>query len=189
MIGLYYLILITFYVLVGYFAIRRLARIPEKKWLKVLVFSAAFIVWILIPTYDEILGRIYFSHLCETEAGVKVYQTIELPAEYWDENGNPKFYKGAMNNDVPVYAFERLGIPYEIRSTDRHRIFHIDQYGSVMTSQKTHQLLNEVNGFRYWGGWLKRYLSPHNSATSCQKVAETYDELILKQFSPSEAKD
>ncbi|MCK7498074.1 MAG: hypothetical protein MZW92_50730 [Comamonadaceae bacterium] len=33
----------------------------------------------LLPFADEIAGRIYFNYLCATQAGVKVYQTVELP--------------------------------------------------------------------------------------------------------------
>ena len=61
--------------------------------LKIVVGTLLFLVLLILPFADEIAGRIYFNHLCETEAGIKVYQTIELPAEYWDEDGAPKFLK------------------------------------------------------------------------------------------------
>ena len=60
--------------------------------LKITGGLAVFLIMLLFPVSDEIAGRIYFNHLCETEAGVKVYQTIELPAEYWDKDGKPNFY-------------------------------------------------------------------------------------------------
>jgi len=50
---------------------------------------AVFLIILVLPVSDEIAGRIYFNHLCKTEAGVKVYRIIELPAEYWDEDGKP----------------------------------------------------------------------------------------------------
>jgi hypothetical protein len=46
-----------------------------------------FLLLFALPFGDEIAGRIYLSYLCSTQAGVKVYQTVELPAEYWDEEG------------------------------------------------------------------------------------------------------
>lgn len=52
-----------------------------------------FLVALLLPASDEIAGRIYFNHLCETEAGMRVYQPMELPVEYWDEDGSLKFLK------------------------------------------------------------------------------------------------
>ncbi len=187
MFFLYYLFIGGIYLLIGFFAIRWVLRKLESNKAKVIATFIGVLVWILIPTGDEVAGRIYFNHLCETEAGAKVYQTIELPAEYWDENGKAKFYKGAMSNDVPSYAFNRLNIPVEIRAKDRRRMFHIDQYGSDTIEKDSNKVINEIIGFRYWGGWIARNMTPHNSAVSCRKVAEVYDELIQKQFIPSKA--
>jgi len=142
---------------------------------------AVFLLALLLPFGDEIAGRVYFNHLCETEAGAKVYQTIELPAEYWDQDGKPTFYNGAMNNDVPSYAFKRLGIAVSLESRDRHRSFHIDQFGATIKDKKTDTVISEFTGFRYWGGWIARSFSPHNTAISCGG-GTAYDELIEKQF-------
>ena len=63
-----------------------------------------FLLLFALPFGDEIAGRIYLSHLCATEAGVKVYQTVELPAEYWEADGKPIFRKLA----APSAAAYRL---------------------------------------------------------------------------------
>ena len=101
------------------------SKIPIKVAIGTLVFLFA----LAMPIADEIAGRIYFNHLCETEAGAKVYQTIELPAEYWDENGKPNFYYGATNNDIPPYAFERVGAEVIPKAKEKIRLFHIEQIG------------------------------------------------------------
>lgn len=64
---------------------KRFVRPGVKGMIGLLVFLGVFFV----SFADEIAGRIYLSHLCATEAGVKVYKTVELPAEYWDERGKP----------------------------------------------------------------------------------------------------
>jgi len=158
--------------------------IKKGKLLKIVVGTLIFMVLLILPVADEIAGRIYFNHLCETEAGAKVYQTIELPAEYWDADGKPTFYKGANNNDVPSYTFERLGITITAKRNQRQRWFHINQSGTIYTSKTTGQRLSEVVRFGYGGGWIAREMTPHNFAITCG-LANSYDDLIRQQFIPA----
>ena len=67
--------------------------IKKSMSLKIIGGMVVFLVALPLPIADEIAGRMYFNHLCETEGGVKVYQTIELPAEYWDEEGGAEIFK------------------------------------------------------------------------------------------------
>lgn len=131
-----------------------------------------------LPFVDEIAGSIYFNHLCETEAGVKVYQTIELPAEYWDEDGKPNFYDG---NTLPDKEFIDAGV--KARAVEELKVFGIQKFGTVFSDKNNDYEISEVLGFRYWGGWLVRNFSPHNTAISCGG-GKAYDELVEKQFKP-----
>lgn len=76
--------------------------------LKIAGGVTAFLIARHLPVGDEIAGRIYFNHLCETEAGVKVYQPVELPAEYWDEGGKPLFMdsRGVLDMKMLSSRFE-----------------------------------------------------------------------------------
>ena len=69
-------------ILISIWASKRFIKkgLPLKIALGLIVFT----IVLVIPIADEIVGRIYFNHICETDAGFKVYQKIELPAEYWD---------------------------------------------------------------------------------------------------------
>ncbi|SEA84743.1 hypothetical protein SAMN05660420_03396 [Desulfuromusa kysingii] len=151
--------------------------------LKVVIGSLTFLSSLILPFADEIVGRIYFNHLCQTEAGVKIYQVVELPAEYWDNTGKALFYEGASNNDIPPNAFARLGIDINSKPTARQRVFQIEQFGSMISLKDSEQRLSEVIGFRYWGGWVAREMTSNNLATSCGG-ANSYDELVTKQFMP-----
>lgn len=135
---------------------------------------AAFLVVFLLPFADSIAGRIYFNHLCSTEAGVKVYQTVELPAEYWDEQGKAKFYVGWDSHLGKKYP-----LLYEQGTYSSG--FYIDNAGYKFVDKQSGQVLGEIVDFRYWGGWIARNFSPHNSATTC----EFSDNLINKIFKPS----
>ena len=155
--------------------------------LKITGGLTVFLIILLLPVSDEIAGRIYFHHLCETEAGVKVYQQIELPAEYWDEDGNPKFYKGVNNNDNPSYAFERLGIDIDGEWVEKKRLLHVSQSGTVIKEKKSGKKYSEVVRFGYQGGWIMRELTPHPRGLSCGD-SSLYDKLVQQQFIPAKKK-
>lgn len=130
------------------------------------VFALAFFA----PFVDEIAGHLYFNHLCSTEAGVKVYQTVELPAEHWDEQGRPRFFnkQGYLDHDFWVKNIDEGGGHVERYSS----ILGIDKDFSRVTDKGSRELLGEVITFRYWGGWVRRYFSPNNTANSCQFIRD-----------------
>lgn len=188
MIGLYYLILVGLYILVGFFAIRWLVRMQEKKQIKVLVIVIACVVWLLIPTYDEILGRIYFNHLCKTETGVKVYQTIELPAEYWGDDGRPKFYVNRYDRNKVRFIFLDKSVKdvpelvYTWEEIKRDLSFHVGEDVLEISLRDSGAILGDYKLFRYWGGWVKRNFIPHNTAKSC--ALKDLNGWELKVFKP-----
>ncbi len=125
-----------------------------------------FLLLFALPFGDEIAGRLYFNYLCATEAGVKMYQTVELPAEYWDERGAPNFFNkyGYLEHDFWVKNLDESG-----GRVERHpSIFSIDKDTSQVKERTSQKVLAEVTTFRYWGGWIRRNFSPHNTANSCK---------------------
>lgn len=117
---------------------------------------------------DEIAGRVYLNHLCANEAGVKVYHTVELPAEYWDEAGRPRFFNqyGNLNRDFWMKELDESGGKVERSST----IFAIDKSTSLVKGRPSQKVLAEITTYRYWGGWVRRNFSPHNTANSCEFI-------------------
>ena len=152
-------------------------RLPSKKakWIAIAVF-------ILIPTWDEILGRVYFKYLCETESGVHVYKTVELPAEYWDEQGREKFVDEKAGGFLLVKEY-----PTEYKTGTYSTFFHVDNAGYKRVDKQSGQILGEVTDFRYWGGWIRRNLSPHNTANGCEGRIERSNSLIKQIFKPKKS--
>lgn len=139
-----------------------------------------FLIMLLLPVSDEIAGRIYFNHLCETEAGVKVYQTIELPAEYWDEDGSPRFYDERNGNfTLPSKKF------YKVDSKKVIRRFGVQERRAFILDTNTNEILGEKLLFRYWGWYILKNFTPHNSAIRC---GGDWDEFVDKQFTQTMAK-
>jgi hypothetical protein len=129
-----------------------------------------FLLLFLLPFGDEIAGRIYFSHLCSANGGVKVYSTVELPTEYWDEQGKPKFFNkhGYLEHSFWVKELDESGGHVERYSS----IFAIDKDTSLVKERISQKVLGEVTTFRYWGGWMRLNLSPNNTANSCEFIGD-----------------
>jgi hypothetical protein len=163
-------------------------RIPKQGKHKALVAIIGVVVFLLIPTWDEILGRIYLRHLCATKAGVKVYKTVELPAKYWDESGEPRFFNqsGYLDHDFWVKELDESGGRVERYSS----IFSIDKDTSPVKERLGQKSLAEVTTFRFWGGWIRRKLSPDNVANSCAFISKPefsrdfYGQLFKPETSP-----
>lgn len=139
-----------------------------------------FLLLFALPFGDEIAGRIYFNYLCANEAGVKVYQTVELPAEYWNESGRPKFYDDKNGN------FTLDGYRVEYATGIYSPFFHVDNAGYKRADARSGQVLGEVTDFRYWGGWMRRNLSAHNTANSCEDRRERSNSLVKQIFKRKE---
>lgn len=148
----------------------------ERRSTRIAVGLLVFLLVFFVPFGDEIAGRIYLNRLCATEAGVKVYKTVELPTEYWDDRGQPKFYDEKNGN----FRLEGYRVEYE---TGVHSsFFHIDNAGYKRVDKQSGQVLGEVTEFMYWGGWMRRKLSPHNTADGCENRKERSSSLIKQIF-------
>ena len=144
----------------------RLKRGPVK----ILTGIGIFLVVSLLPFADAVYGRIYFDQLCNTKAGVKVYHTVDLPTEYWDEEGKPRFLK--QNGDLDMAM---LGANFSEPAMKRSYIaaLGLDEYRHQVVDNSTDQVLGEVINFMHWGGWIARNLSPQPSATRCKNLQGT----------------
>lgn len=157
MIALMILAALIVYVAVAWLVIKRLPN-KKAKWIAVAVF-------ILIPTWDEILGRIYFKSLCETESGVKVYKLVELPGEYWFPDGKPKFIKANGDPDEAMLS-DRVGFSNEFQEK-YSTYFRIKRDARVVSERSTGQVLGEYVRFIYFGGWLMNHTSVHVGGIGC----------------------
>jgi hypothetical protein len=142
--------------------------------IKIIGGVSVCIIVLLIPIIDEIGGKIYFNHICKNETGIKVYKTIELPDEYWDNDGKPNFYDYSNGNfTLPREKF------YKSYSKKSDRLFGIEEDTSIRIDINTKEILSEDKLFRYWGGYIKRNFTPHNTANHCGQDSK---EFVEKQF-------
>jgi hypothetical protein len=159
---------------------KRFKRGSAKLGIGLLVFLLVF----LVPFGDEIAGRIYFSYLCATEAGVKVYQTVELPAEYWDERGKPKFIKGIGALDTAIL----INYDTDITLEKYPSFFRIEKFRFRYVEKQDGKMLGEVTDFHYFGGWITQNFNPApGGGASCDRP-ELRDSkaILLSIFRPAE---
>lgn len=175
-----YLLLLAWLPVAIWIAVK-LAKRFKSRATKIAGGVGLFLLFFVLPFGDEIAGRMYFNYLCATQAGVKVYQTVDLPAEYWDEAGKPKFYDEKNGN------FRLEGYRIEYATGTYSPSLHIDNAGYKRIDKQSGQVLGEETDFRYWGGWMERSFSLHNTATSCKGGLERSSNLIKQIFKPKKS--
>jgi hypothetical protein len=170
--------LILIIILLGAWITHKTGKRFKSSNSKFMIFAGVFAFIFLLLFGDGIAGRIYFKYLCDTKAGVKMYQTIELPASYWDEYNNPTFYNKKNGN------FKLKGYRIVYKKGFYSKLFHIENAGYDRIEEKSGRVLGHVTNFMYWGGWLRRNLSPNNTASMCKGSLERSNKLISQIFKP-----
>lgn len=138
-----------------------------KWWLAKL--SAAVItalVFLVVPTGDAFVGRMKFTNLCESSAGIHVFRTVHLDAKHLRNDGSPK-------KELLLGRSEyKIADQYVVGFSDEE-VLHwprITRFRTEIRDTKQDEVLGEVINFHYWGGWLANQLPMHRSAESCPQV-------------------
>ncbi|MCL2075399.1 MAG: hypothetical protein FWH15_02950 [Betaproteobacteria bacterium] len=113
MMGLYYLVVIAIWIALTYLILRLWRGSRKKsgaKWVSTdTIFAFVVLVW-LVASFWYGGGRKYYydaevNRLCAIDGGVKVYETVELPPEKFNEWGQVNFYE-------PMQGENALGSEY-----------------------------------------------------------------------------
>lgn len=144
----------------------------------VIAISSAFV---LIPTSDVIVGRTYFSNLCQSEAGVKVVRPVVLESMYRRPDGMPKI------GFTPGQSSYIIGDKYEMRFSEKQRLNwpKITEVIAEIRDTQRNELLGQQIDFHYWGGWLTHQLPGHIRADTCPQLQEQKTTLERLVFEPA----
>ncbi len=159
-----------------------LKRLPNKKakWIAAAVF-------VLIPTWDEITGRIYFQYLCEAEGGSKIYKTVELPKEYFNQQG-----KADLKLSKKQGAFLEIADRYVTSHSGQtvSKTFRIDKTTITVKDTVTNAVLASNTYFLHFGGWVINNTGAQVRGTSCpQGTDEYYNRFYSSIFKPAKTND
>lgn len=177
------LIIIVPWLILSIWISRKVVKRIERPGAKRATGIGIFLLVFLVPFADEIAGRIYLSHLCATQASVKVYKTVELPAEYWDEQGKPRFIK--ENGDLDQSLFGERFEWHSIRQPYLSSLFlKVDAGHWQLAVRDTQEILGERITFHWLGGWLEDFSPAPTRGASCPLLSEQYsgDEYIRRQY-------
>lgn len=184
-------------VLVVWWFARRKAGEP-RYWRRAVIAGIAFL---LIFTWDEILGRAYFYCLCAAEGGVKVYKQVELPAEYWNEDATlietekpSSHYQHQKGSDLLVSVIQPkdlaksylVWVYTDAYSNNREiisKLFGISKNVWKVSDEESIIILGTYTYFNFPGGWLVRNISiVHTSGSSCRKPENFSRDFFTKIF-------
>jgi hypothetical protein len=114
-------------------------------------FAAIYGIWKL-AWIDAILARDEFKSICQQRAGIHIYKQLEIPAEYFDENGGFTFLDRASERVLveklpPGVHFEKLHkVPVDSTYTAFHEIREAISYGAPLTVVAEQVMLTASGG-------------------------------------------
>lgn len=164
------------------------ARRFKKLGVRIAAGSIVLLAFVLLLFGDEIAGRMYLSHLCATEAGVRVYQRAELPLGQWDEDGRPRYI--ARNGFVDMKLLPGKYKWHKIEEPFVTSVIRIRKWRWQLIDTETNVVLGEKITFMRDYGWLNRLSVAPNIGESCaylgqDKEREREQELFSNIFIPS----
>ena len=154
-----------------------IARRFKQRSSKLLGGVGVFFLVFFLPFCDEIVGRIYFGYLCETEGGPKIYKTVDLGKEYFllpgeiDTNtaGRLPAKGGELNLNKLKEKFS-----FATDSIKISRFFRIERDVKIIKDNQSGTILASDTHFLYFGGWLVNSISPHVGGKSCPSRTDSY---------------
>lgn len=175
--GLGVLIVIGVYLAIAY---KVVTTITSKK-----AKYAVMVFFVLLPTADALVGRLYLRHLCATEGGLKVYRVVENVEGFLLQDGTDghwikqygfRFVEGKRREPGIVDRFERVNDEIKIeskvlpKSEYRFRfvrgqdedIFYRNQ--ATVDVIRTGEVLATYTSYYFLGGWAERFLAGFSDA-------------------------
>jgi hypothetical protein len=186
MIILMILIVVVLYLTTAIVVVKLLIRRGKSKSAKWLIGSTSALVFILIPIWDEIAGRISFNHLCKTLGGQKIIKSVELGNEVFlapgdvDTNtaGRVPAKGGELNH-------EKLKERFSITSSSEKAsgYFRIEKDTRIVGILETTEVLATNTRLFYFGGWLVNSTGLHVSGEMCpERNDQNYREFYANVF-------
>lgn len=152
MFGLAVLIALGVYVYLAKVVAQFVGRHTESK----LAMYATIAVFVLIPTWDILPGRLYHQHVCKTQGGVRVYKTVEVDKAYFLPDGQHDEKK----------LRERLDMQLTMDRTFS-KLFHMTKHQGVLVDKENGAHLGTATDFWYYGGWLYTTILIEGSEDTC----------------------
>lgn len=140
----------------------------ERRWIDV-TFAVVALTWLALSFWYG-GGRKYYydaevDRLCAIDGGVKVYETVMLPADRFNQWGQPNFYKPTEKKRAlgPEYEMNTI-VEYMQKGNPSLRRYHVQVF-----IKSSGNLLGESISYDRGGGDLPGPWQP--SGFSCPSIA------------------
>lgn len=154
-------------------------KVGTKRIFVDMAFAVVLLVWLTISFWYG-GGRKYYydaevERLCAIDGGIKVYETVKLPPEKFNEWGQVNFYSPTQGEDAlgPDYVF--------VSDTSYYRKGNpqIARYDIKIVHRSDNKLLGETISYGRGGGDIP---GPwHPSSFTCPEISEAGREALFKQ--------
>jgi hypothetical protein len=151
----------------------RSGKSPRKRWA---IGMLTAVVVIVIPTWDEIVGRAYFGHLCATNSGLRVLQQVKLGPDFRDVQfpRTPGLYNKTSLAPLYPYSLEsRQDVPGPAR------IYYVKE---MILDRKSGAILGTATNYFYRGGWFVNAFSPHVGGGGHCNLDDDYFKNLLERI-------
>jgi len=147
---------------------------------KIIVGLVSAATFLLIPTWDVIPGQRYFKHLCETEAGIRIYKAVEGVDGFREYSGGPgddavkKYGYRFIETERPGIGLLRLSLDsggnvikqpvtepisqYAVRETRENLDWNVEKVQKVIFDERTRERLGTFSIFYFSGNWVQAKL-------------------------------
>lgn len=201
MIGLSILIVIIIYIYIARLIIK---KINDKK-----VRYIVLVIYILIPTWDIIPGKITFHYLCYKEAGEKIIKNVDSVAgflnliggdpeytinnykyeylESYDRRGSLKHYVKSHDGIIVALHYDEPISEYSFYEKKHKYSFpwRIVRYNQIIEHIDSKEILAVRTRFSYSGGWVSRYLGNIGGGSStCPRMPMSYKDFFNNTLKP-----
>jgi hypothetical protein len=172
--------LILILLAVGVWLAAKAAKFFQRRAAKIVVGVIVFLLIVFVPFGDEAASKAYLIYLCDNKAEARVYQTVELPKEYWDEQGRPR-YVTALGVDLKFLP-KRFGWHF-IREPYLNSVIKIERWHSQLIDTETKDVLGEKITYMRHFGWMSRFSPAPNIGEDCRNLGyqDTRDEYRRKE--------
>jgi hypothetical protein len=181
----------------------RMATAPRSKRI---VGMVSAVVFLLIPVWDVIPGQRYFMAICENEAGITIYRTIEGVDGFREYGGGPgddavkEYGYRFIEMERPGIGLLRVSLDrdgrpvrqpvteaisrYAVREIREHLDWNVRKVQKVIFDQRTGEQLGTFNIFYYSGNWVQTKLS-WSSHAPCGNELRFYKAFYPSVLKPS----
>jgi hypothetical protein len=172
--------LIVVFLVVGIFIAFKVAKRFRSTGAKLAIGFGVVVLVLIAPFADGIAGRLYLNHLCVNEAEVKVYRTVELPAEHW-ERGKPRYLR-----ESGIVDMRYLPEQFEWRKSSEPYVdffIKIEKWRWQLVDKETQTVLGERITYMRRFGWINHFSTAPGIGESCRNLRAglSQDELIRKE--------